>query len=196
MPRRSQADRSQATRTALIDAATTLFGEEGYAAVPAERVVKAAGVTRGALYHHFGDKEGLFRAVFVDLESQLSAEIAEILDTVPERWPAMLSALSHFLDACQRPEVLQIALTDAPAVLGWQTWRQIETDHGLGLITANLQQAVDEGSVRDVPVAVVAQLLLSTIIEAALVIAHAEEPGAARAEAEESLLLMVSALRN
>lgn len=194
MQRRSQADRAQSTRTALIDAATMLFGEHGYAGVPAEQIVAAAGVSRGALYHHFGDKEGLFRAVFVNLEASLNEEIGAVLAAVPERWPAMLGALSQFLDACQRPEVLQIALTDAPAVLGWQDWRQIEAEYGLGLITESLQRAVDEGLLHAEPVGVVAQLLLSALIEAALMISHSEDAAAARSEAEQGLLLMISGL--
>jgi AcrR family transcriptional regulator len=133
MPRRSQEERSRSTRAALVATARGLFAERGYAQVPAEEIVTAAGVTRGALYHHFSDKRGLFRAVFEELEGEMTAEVAGAIAAAPDRSSGMVVGLARFLDVCQRPEVVRIALTDAPAVLGWGTWRAIESRHGLGL---------------------------------------------------------------
>jgi AcrR family transcriptional regulator len=178
----------------LVATARALFAERGYAHVPAEEIVTAAGVTRGALYHHFADKQGLFRAVFEELEGEVTAEIAAAIAAAPDQSAAMVVGLGRFLDVCQRPAVARIALTDAPAVLGWRTWRDIEARHGLGVITRSLQAAADEGLLQPVPVPVLAQLVLSAVIEAGLLIAHAKDPKAARADAERALLALLSGL--
>ena len=190
MPRRSQQERSRATREALVATARRLFAERGYAHVPAEEIVTAAGVTRGALYHHFDDKQQLFRAVLEELEGEVPAEVA----AAPDRPTGMVVGLGRFLDVCQRPEVARVALTDAPAVLGWQAWREVEARHGLGVITRDLQAAAREGLLVDTPVPVLAQLVLSAVIEAALLIAHATDPAAARADAERALLTLLSGM--
>lgn len=194
MPRRSQQERSRVTRAALVATARGLFAERGYAQVPAEEIVTAAGVTRGALYHHFADKRQLFRAVFEELEGEVSAEIAAAIAATPDRPTGMVVGLGRFLDVCQRPEVAQIALTDAPAVLGWQTWREIEAHHGLGVITEGLEAAARDGLPVPAPMPVLAQLVLSAVIEAALLITHAADPKAARADAEQALLTLLSGM--
>jgi AcrR family transcriptional regulator len=194
MPRRSQQERSRATRAVLVTTARGLFAERGYPHVPAEEIVTAAGVTRGALYHHFADKQQLFRAVFEELEGEVTAEIAAAIAAAPDRATGMMLGLGRFLDVCQRPEVAQIALTDAPAVLGWQTWREIEARHGLGVITEGLQAAARDGLLVPAPVSVLAQLVLSAVIEAALLITHAADPKAARADAEQALLALLSGM--
>jgi AcrR family transcriptional regulator len=192
MPRRSQRERSHATRATLVATARQLFAERGYAQVPAAEIVTSAGVTRGALYHHFAGKPELFRAVLEELESEMTAEIAAAIAAAPDRTPGMVVGLGRFLDVCQRPDVTRIALTDAPTVLGWQTWREIEARHGLGVITQNLQAAAGEGRLAPVQVPVLAQLVLSALIEAALLIAHAADPKAARADAEQALHALLS----
>ncbi|MQA63645.1 MAG: TetR family transcriptional regulator [Actinophytocola sp.] len=193
-PRRSQADRSRSTRATLVETARALFAERGYANVPADEIVSAAGVTRGALYHHFADKKALFLAVFEDLEAELNAEFKAAAEAAPDQWAGAVTALSRFLDACQRPEVVRIALTDAPAVLGWQGWREVESRHGLGLITEQLDAAIEAGLIVEAPVPALAQVVLSAVIEAALMIAHAEDQALARTEAEQALLVLLSGL--
>jgi AcrR family transcriptional regulator len=191
---RSQDERSRATRAALIAAARQLFAERGYADVPADEIVAAAGVTRGALYHHFADKRALFEALFREMEVGITAEIRAAAESAEPGWPAIGSALSVFLDICLRPEVVQIMLTDAPAALGWAKWREIEAEHGLGLVIDQLQSLADAGQLSVGSVPLLAQLTLSAVIEAALVIAHAEDRTAARAEAEPALLALLSGL--
>jgi AcrR family transcriptional regulator len=196
--RRSQEERSKATRAALIDVARRLFTERGYAAVSAEEIVGAAGVTRGALYHHFADKRDLFRAVFEDVERSLTEEISAAIDHAagPDGNPAagMSAGLGKFLDICERPEVIRVALTDAPAVLGWAEWRRIEASHGLGLIRATLESAASAGQLAPAPVEVLAHLVLSAMIEAALLIAHADDRRAGRAAAEQGLVTLMSGM--
>lgn len=191
---RSQDERSRATRAALIAAARRLFAERGYADVPADEIVAAAGVTRGALYHHFADKRALFEAMFRDMEVEITAEIAAAARSAEPGWPAIGASLSVFLDICLRPEVVQIMLTDAPAALGWAKWREIESEYGLGLTIEQFQALADTGQMAGGSVPLLAQLALSAVIEAALVIAHSEDGAAARAEAEQALLAMLSGL--
>lgn len=194
MPRRSQEDRTRATQGLLVATARRLFGERGYAHVSADEIVTAAGLSRGALYHHYADKRDLMRAVFEQLESEIADEISASIDQAPSTLDAITEALNAFLTICQRPEVIQLGLTDAPAVLGWQQWRQIEGEYGLALTVDWLQRAANEGLLVPVPVAVLAQLVLSAAIEAALMIAHAEDRDVARAEAETALLALLSGL--
>lgn len=177
-----------------METARALFAERGYANVPADEIVSAAGVTRGALYHHFADKQALFLAVFEELECELNAELRAAAEAAPDQWAGAVTVLSRFLDACQRPEVVRIALTDAPAVLGWQGWREVEARHGLGLITEQLNAAIEDGLITEAPVPALAQVVLSAVIEAALLIAHAEDRAQARAEAEQALLVLLSGL--
>lgn len=196
---RRQQDRSAATRQALVATARRLFAERGYADVPADEIVAAAGLTRGALRHHFGDKAGLFRAVFEQVEQEMMARIVAALTRPPDTgwtsWAALTDGLAAFLDACEEPEVIQIALTDAATVLGWSTWRAISADYGLGLVAAALRQAMDTGVLVRQPVDVLARLLLSAAIEAALLIAQADDPPAARATAEKALHSLLAGLR-
>jgi AcrR family transcriptional regulator len=193
-PRRSQTDRSQSTQTALITAARALFAEQGYAAVPADEIVRAAGVTRGALYHHFGDKQGLFRAVVEQLETEITDELKVVLRSTEDPWTAALAALTRFLEVCVRPEVVQISFTDALAVLGWQEWRAIEQRYGLGLITEILESVAADGKLIPAPIPELAQLVLSACAEAALMIAHAEDPEAAKARCLQALVALLSGL--
>jgi AcrR family transcriptional regulator len=194
MPRRSQQERSLATRTVLISTARQMFGERGYANVPADEIVAAAGVTRGAMYHHFADKKALFEAAFIDFEISLTDELRDVA-RANSGWAGIAVALSHFLDMCERQEVRQIGLTDAPAVLGWQRWREIESEYGLGVVVEQLKQLEASGElVASASVAMLAQLTLSAVIEAALLIAHADDSRQARAEAEKGLLALLSGM--
>jgi AcrR family transcriptional regulator len=177
-----------------MDAGRRLFAERGYAAVPAEEIVTAAGVTRGALYHHFGDKRDLFRAVFEDLERSVTDEIALAIEAAGDPTGGLAVGLARFLDVCERPEVVRLVLTDAPAVLGWAEWRSIEARHGLGLIRATLERAAGAGLLSSASVEVLAHLVLSSLIEAALLIAHAPDRRAARAAAEQGLLTLLSGM--
>ena len=186
---------AQATRDALIRAGLELFTESGYASVGTEEIVARAKVTRGALYHHFADKRDLFRAVFELVEGELMERIGTRMEATDDPWELMLAGMRSFLDACEEPAVKQIALTDAPSVLGWQEWREIDNRHGLGLTRAALQGAVDAGVLRPIAVEPMAHLFVAALSEAAFVIAYADHPRKARAEAEGALLQLAEGLR-
>src|SRR5262245_51190381 len=131
---RTQAQRSEQTRTSLISAARRLFAERGYAGVGTEEIVREAGVTRGALYHHFDGKRELMHAVYEQLESELAQELADTVVPGASVVETLRAGAERFLDHCLEPEVQQIALIDAPSVLGWEQWREVGTRYGLGLI--------------------------------------------------------------
>ena len=194
LPGRREAE-ARATREALIQAALELFTERGYAEVGTEEIVTRAKVTRGALYHHFADKRDLFRAVFERVEGDLMERIGSTMEGADDAWDLMVAGMRAFLDACEEPAVKQISLTDAPAVLGWEEWREIDNRHGLGLTRAALQAAVDAGVLRPIAVEPMAHLFVAALSEAAFVIAHAERPRKARAEVEEALTQLVEGLR-
>lgn len=186
---------ARATREALVQAALELFTERGYAEVGTEEIVARAKVTRGALYHHFEDKRDLFRAVFERVEGELMERVGAWMEVADNPWDLMLAGMRSFLDACDEPAVKQIALTDAPAVLGWKEWREIDDDHGLGLTRAVLEGAVAAGVLRPIAVEPMAHLFVAALSEAAFVIAYADRPRKARAEAEQALLQLVEGLR-
>jgi AcrR family transcriptional regulator len=186
---------AQATRDALIRAGLELFTKSGYASVGTEEIVARAKVTRGALYHHFADKRDLFRAVFERVEGDLMERIGAHMEATDDPWELMLAGMRSFLDACEEPAVKQVALTDAPSVLGWQEWREIDNRHGLGLTRAALQGAVDAGVLRPIAVEPMAHLFVAALSEAAFVIAYADRPRKARAEVEGALVQLVEGLR-
>jgi AcrR family transcriptional regulator len=194
--RRTQAERSAATRGALVAAARRLFAERGYAAVGTPEVAAAAGVTRGALYHQFADKADLFLAVYEQVEQEVTARIGELVAAAGARDPlaALTAGAEAFLDLCAEPEITRIALLEAPAVLGWETWRAIGLKYGLGLTEAILRAAMDAGSIAEQPTRPLAHVLLGALDEAALYVARAADPVAAREDMRRVLTGIVRGL--
>jgi AcrR family transcriptional regulator len=192
-----QADRSSATRGRLVEAARELFTERPYADVGTEEIVARAGVTRGALYHHFADKRDLFRAVHEQMEAELVEGIQRQIASSGATDPVegLQAGVRSYLDACADPSFARITLVDAPAVLGWEEWRRIDEEHALRLVLAGLEGAMEAGALRRQPARPLAQLMLGTMGEAGLVIANAADPGAARREIEAALLAWLEALR-
>ena len=174
--------RSEATRRQLVSAARALFGASGYAGVGTEEIVRAAGVTRGALYHQFRDKADLFAAVAEEVEAEIADRIAAGAAEAAADDPvgALRIGARLFLDACAEPEVERIILLDAPAVLGWEAWRDLAGRYGLGLVQVALQTAMDAGVIVAQPVVPLAHVLVGALDECALYIAGAEDPAAAR----------------
>jgi AcrR family transcriptional regulator len=193
--RGTRAARGDATRTALVAAARKLFVTNGYFATGTEEVVAEANVgTRGALYHHFADKQDLFRAVFDQVQTDLAA--ATVINERDDPLDMLTAALQQFLDAsAENPDVQQVLLIDGPAVLGWEQWRDLEAQYGLGAITAMLDHAVSQGVVAKQPTAPLAHMLLAAIDEAALYIANADDRRQARNQARRALNQLLNGLR-
>lgn len=188
-------NRGEATRQALVTAARELFVTQGYFATGTEEIVARAGVgTRGALYHHFADKQALFRAVFEAVEEDLLARAAPA--AVPtDVWDALVAGLEGFLTAALEPEVQRIILVDGPAVLGWSEWRELEARYGIGVIEAALVVAMDEGTIARQSPRELAHLILAVLDEAALLVAHSDDPVTVRANAGAALRQLLDGLR-
>ncbi len=182
--RRTQSDRSAATRGALVAAARPLFAEHGFGGVGTEAIAREAGVTRGALYHQFDDKTELFAAVYETIEQELSAGLGEGLAGSGATEPLEVIALGAraWLQACADPEIQQVVLLDGPSVLGWERWREIGMRYGMGLVEGVLSHAVETGSIPEQPVTPLAHVLIGALDEAALYIARADDPAKARGE--------------
>ena len=190
-----RAERGEATRSALLRAARELFTERGYRGVGTNEVVERAGVTRGAMYHHFRDKRDLFRAVYEQVEKELVESTAEQVAGIEDPWELLVGGVRSFFDACTDPALMQIGLVDGPAVLGWQEWREIGTRYAFGLTTFALQNAIDAGVVRPTNVRQLAHLLIGALGEAAMLLANADDPDAERTEIEGTVLVLLEGLR-
>jgi AcrR family transcriptional regulator len=177
--RRTQAERTTATRGALIAAGRTLFTARSYAEVSAEEIVAVAGVTRGALYHHFADKKELFAAVFEAIEEETIARLAAA-GGEGSALDRMRAGTRKWLDLCREPEVHRIALIEAPAVLGWERWRAIGDRYSLGLVEYLLTSAIAAGEIPPQPVPPLAHVLLGVVREGALFLATAPDPAQAQ----------------
>lgn len=184
-----QAARSEATRTKLIDVGIELFSERGYAGVGTEEIVERAQVTRGALYHHFGDKRALFRAVHEELEQRIVTGIATALEANPREDPleALEVAAGAVLDVALDSKIARVTLIDAPSVLGWEEWREIDVRYGLGLTEAVLNAAMESGRIPKQPVRPLAHLLVAAVGEAAIMVATANDPNRARKDLEPAM---------
>jgi len=190
-----KAAQSQATRSRLVDAARELFAAHGYAAVGTEQIVRAAGVTRGALYHQFADKRDLFRAVFEQVEAELVQAIAQRALSQPDPLAVLRAGVVAWLDACAQPDMQRIVLLDAPGVLGFEEWRAASERNAMGLIVAALEGAMDAGAIERQPVAALAHVVAGALDEAALYVARAVDKPLARAEMETVLARIVETMK-
>ena len=186
----------ETTIAALIAAARELFAERGYAAVGTEEIVQHAGVTRGALYHHFkGGKEDLFRAVLVQISAETTRRVVQAAANTSDPWEALVVGADAFLDASAGREVQQIMLVDGPSVLGWDVWRAADGDYALSMLEAALQRAIDAGRLIDQPARALAHVLMGALDEAAMVVARADDPEQARAEMGQTVRRLLEGLR-
>jgi AcrR family transcriptional regulator len=187
--RRTQADRSAATRDALVAAARRLFAAHGFAEVPADAIVAEAGVTRGALYHQFADKTALFDAALEAVEADIARRLADDVAAagISDPVEALRHAVRMWLEICVEPEIHRIALIDGPSVLGWARWRELCQRHVFGLVQALLTHGIELGRIRAQPARPLTHVLMGAGDEAALYVAEAADPTRARAEMIEVL---------
>ncbi len=193
---RTKAQQRESTIAALVAAARELFAARGYAAVGTEEIVQQAGVTRGALYHHFkGGKEDLFRAVLVQISAETTQQVMEAATQSSDPWEALVIGADAFLDASARPDVQRIMLVDGPSVLGWDVWRAADGEYALRMLETALQRAIDAGRLIDQPARALAHVLLGALDEAAMVVARADDPEQARAEMGQTVRRLLEGLR-
>jgi AcrR family transcriptional regulator len=187
--RRTQADRSAATRHALVSAARRLFAAHGFAEVSTDAIVAAAGVTRGALYHQFADKTALFEAALAAVEADIAKRLADEVQAagISDPVEALRHAVRTWLDICVEPEIYRIALIDGPSVIGWKHWREVCQLHVFGLVRELLAYGIELGRIRPQPVMPLSHVLMGAGDEAALYVAESADRTQARAEMIEIL---------
>ena len=178
---RTQAERREQTRAALLAAARALFAERGFAAAGREDIVERAGVTRGALYHHFASKEELFRTVYEQVEHELTTATMTAAVSSDDPVEQLRRGAASFLEAASTPEVRRIVLLDAPAVLPADQRRELSERYGLGQVRAALGAIDDAGRLRLGPVALLAPVVLAALHEAATLVADGADIAGVRA---------------
>ena len=183
-PRRTQLERSAATKQALIRAARELWGKRGYADVGTPEIAEAAGVTRGAMYHQFADKAALFLAVIESVEQDVMVQLSELVAAAaPDSATAAIRiAADAWIKAAMEPEIRQLLLLDAPNVLGWEKFREVSQRYGVGMTEQLLAAAMQAGELKPRPVRPLALMLLGALDEAAMYVANADDPAAAADE--------------
>jgi AcrR family transcriptional regulator len=187
-------ERGQATRQRLVATATRLFAEKGYEATSIEDLLREMEMSRGALYHHFDSKEAVFEAVLHGIEAEVAEATVAASRGARDPASALRAGCEAFLDLAKTPRIRQIVLTDAPAALGWKKWREIEAQHGLGLLKAALGRAAEAGRLRPDQVDVFAHVLLAGLIEIALMIARSENSKATVQHGRKALAKLIDSL--
>jgi AcrR family transcriptional regulator len=180
--------RGDQTRRNLVDAGRILFVEKGYFNTSIGELVATSGVgTRGAFYHHFKDKAELFRAVFEEVERDLTLRSLASPPRGSDPWERLSAGLHGFLESALEPEVQRVMLLDGPVVLGWQTLRAIQEDNSIALINEMVREAIAEGVIDDQPVGELTHMVVAALEEGALLVAHARQPSRARQRAAKVL---------
>jgi AcrR family transcriptional regulator len=194
--RRTQQERTDITTRALVGAARTLFAERGYEATLLDDVAAAAGVTKGALYHHFASKQELFAAVFEQEQRVLAGIVARAYAKERDAWTAFFAGCRAYLEASLDPGVRRIVLLDAPAVLGWQTVRRIESSYCFKQIQEGIAIAIRQRAIAPRPVEALSHILFGAICEAAMTIATADHARTAHARVLTELRSLLESLRS
>lgn len=193
--RQSKSEKHAATRAALLTTARALFAEKGFAATGTEEVVAQAEVTRGALYYHFADKQALFAAVVEQVAQEVLAAIEAAAAKAKSPLDGLVRGSRAFIDACLEPGARQIYLIDAPSVIGWQRWREIDARHGMGSLRMGVEAALaDLPRGQKLSAEALTYLLSGAMNEAVLWLAEARDETAARKAAEAALTRILELL--
>lgn len=192
----TQQARRTATRNRLIATGRALFGARGFDQVSQTELVQSAGVTRGALYHHFDGKEGLFAAVYAALQAEITERILAAAARETTAWGELTAGCRAFLRACLDSDVQRIVLDDGPRVLGWDHWRAVDAGSGLVALQEGVQAVIQRGDIRSLPDEALARGLLGTMNELGMWIAGAADPELALRDAEVVLAALLAGLRS
>jgi AcrR family transcriptional regulator len=200
-PQKSTAkdQQSRATIGKLIEVAFVEFSQKGYAKAATEAIVQKAGVTRGALYHHFEGKKGLFLAVFQKAQAEIGRRIGAQAEAVDDPWDQLVAGCRAFLQAFTDPALQQIVVIDAPAVLDWNTYREVDETmpgSGFSLLKEGIQELMGRGLIKPLSDEAVAHLLSGAMDEAAVWIAKSDDPKQALVQAQRALETLLSGLRS
>lgn len=191
---RTQAERLAVTRATLLKEARLIFAASGYDAAATEEIVKRANVTRGALYYHFKDKRAVFEAIVEEVAREIAGSIDDMAEPVTDPLRALIEGTRAFLDACLDPAVRRIYLIDAPAVLGWHRWREIDAPHGVRSLREGVVAVLAARPDQALSVEPITFLLSGAFNEAALWIAEAKDEKSARREMDRTLVQLMERL--
>jgi len=191
---KSKAEQHALTRAALLREARRMFSDAGYAGAATEEIVRRAAVTRGALYYHFRDKRDLFEAVVDEVAGEIAARIDRAAMPAKDAFDGLMLGTHAFLDACLEPAARRIYLVDAPAVLGWHRWREIDGRHGVRTLRAGIEAMLAEHPDRALSPEVLTYLLSGALNEAVLWLNGARNEKAARREIDRMLPLLFKRL--
>jgi AcrR family transcriptional regulator len=180
--RRTQAERTEATTSALVDAARELFARDGYEATSLDAVAAKAGVTKGAVYHHFEGKRQLFEAVFSREVERLASPLANAYARKKDPWDGFYAGCRAFLDECLNPALQRIVLLDASAAIGWEQIRRLESPL-LEMMELAISRAADVGRIAPRNPAPLAHFLYGALCETAMIVARADDQKRAHREA-------------
>jgi AcrR family transcriptional regulator len=189
-----RAAQGRATRGQLIEVATRLFAEHGYEGTSIEAVLSAAGVSRGALYHHFAGKEALFEAVVSAVSEQVTVKLTETVQGCADPLDAMRTAALAWIDLAADPVIQRVVLVDAPSVLGWDRWRAMDDGRTLGTMRVMLQAISDSGRLPAELVGPFSHMILAALDEIVLVIARAPDSKAAVGEGRMAVQALLDRL--
>jgi AcrR family transcriptional regulator len=184
----NRVEKGRATRDALVGVARELFGERGYEGTSIGAVLEAAGVARGALYHHFATKEDLFDAVLDREVARVSAVAGEAALKETDPLESLRTACATWLRVVVLdPAVQRIVLLDPPSVVGWKRWRELDEAYTLGALRTLLAMLAAQGRIPEAQTETFAHMILAAVAEAALLIAQADEPEAALAGGQSAV---------
>jgi AcrR family transcriptional regulator len=186
-----RAAQGEATQKMLRREARKLFARKGYTAANTNELVERAKVTKGALYHHFANKRELYHAVVEDMEQELVEHI-EAAGAGREPWERLRAMCRAYLDACRDPALARMLVLEAPVVLGWKAWCNLEQKYEVAAFARCLN---DAGALQE-PAEPLAQVILGALTTGARVIATAADPGGARAEVQKTIDRLIAGLRS
>ena len=188
-------EQGKQTRERLLLLAKGIFAEQGYAALTLDGLIKQAGLTKGAFYHHFPSKQALFEAVYIQAEEEVGERIMKASSSATEPWDQLLSGCDTYLEACADPGLQRILRLDGPSVLGWERWSEIDAEFGSGKLEAFLTQLNEGNIIRISSPKAAAHLLSGAMNEATFWIAESKNSDEALRESRETLRKLLKGFR-
>jgi AcrR family transcriptional regulator len=188
-------EQGRVTRRTLLDTARRVFAEQGYENVSAEQLVAEAGVTRGALYHHFDDKRDLFRTLVNEMQAELDQRVTEGALKAETTWDTLELGTRALLEACLEPDIARIVMLDGPAVLGWDTWDEIDAEFATKQVSLGLEVLITDRVVAEQPVAPLAKVMVALLNGACRAVAQSDDPMATLDEVLPAVMSLLEGLR-
>lgn len=186
---------SASTKRALVDVATELFTEQGYAGTSLDAIVAGARVTKGALYHHFSGKQALFDAVFEKVEADASRRISQTIRKTKDPWDKAVVGLREFLDVVQQREYSRIVIQEGPVVLGYERYREQEERSTFGIVREIVSSVLDTYDLEPSMVETFSRVFFGAMSAAGAAVSSAKDTRRASAEVEAAIAFILAGLR-